>query len=93
VSGEALLARHRDVPLQRRRGFDVASATAGNDVFAEIRAHHRRLLRSAFSEHRGHEIDSRESALCIEGWCGLFELAFARVDEVAERSSSVAHAG
>jgi class 3 adenylate cyclase len=30
----------------------------GNPVFAEIRAHHRRLMRKAFSEHGGHEIDT-----------------------------------
>jgi class 3 adenylate cyclase len=30
----------------------------GNDVFAAIRGDHRRLLRTAFSEHGGHEIDT-----------------------------------
>jgi class 3 adenylate cyclase len=30
----------------------------GDNVFAEIRAQHRRLLRSAFSEHGGREIDT-----------------------------------
>jgi class 3 adenylate cyclase len=30
----------------------------GNDVFAAIRRDHRRLLREAFAEHRGCEIDT-----------------------------------
>ncbi len=30
----------------------------GNDVFAEMRSHHHRLLRDAFQAHGGHEIDT-----------------------------------
>ena len=32
----------------------------GNEVFSELRGHHRRLLRDAFRAHDGHEIDTAE---------------------------------
>src|SRR5436190_13121710 len=56
--------RDRHLPLHRRRGVDPPGEAASRP-YGEVLADHRRILRAAFLEHGGQEIDTQGDAFFV----------------------------
>jgi len=56
--------RHRNPPLYRYRGLHEAASAFG-ELYPELLADHRSLLRAAFDSHDGYEVDTEGDAFFV----------------------------